>query len=1288
MPKLDTSHSAAAARPFAYKVLDELTVNMSREYVRMLGQLNTAIAKVLGTASDASKSDGLVVIDGELSKAYPLGGQAAGVVRPDVSDAGSRGGKWWRDKHGHVRYGLRPGEDGGADRDWQEVPEDEVKQLYTSLEAVYEYSPELRDVLVGVLNELGYSPEQLLNVIRGARSYGQSTEQYFVDTASLSGASAEDAANAFSKIIGTFKDALTDPTLQVASQRAVDRRAIAEASLQRDIEHSKSYCEGFLRELMTGDVSAASMKVLALMADLQMLYIPHSVREIGGNRIEAYEKIGRITPNDQILATMRGLLDNLSPEQLAALFLAERFSEINSSSDPRASAAIAFKDPETGTFSKEVLDSKKANLLFYIKDAIQGVVGHKLSVAEYDSSIRRLNEVGFYVNSYLHAFNADQGGEAVGLIFGGQFSAKSLFESPDSVARIEKGVLERRALIKKALAAQKDDKLETPYVMRTGFAAVSEIMHSKGELDEDKQADLLKHQRQAINWALAIKHGILAFDTGCGKTQISIALSAILKEAGLVERSIIVLPKGLVKQWPDQIKLFYPGAVVQHIKEGATLEDRLELIKSIQAGHIKCDFLLMSCSTMGLSRYSRAALHKSGVVQEVPDPATGKTKWVRRREIPEDEYLNVLREIAHSDNLVKELSKLNGVVFFDEAHHETQGLKEPTNIHSVVARDFLHGRPYAYMLTATPIPNGRPEDLFHLMDLIHSGSAGPDVVRFSNKIAHYEPVLDEATGNIDIHHVSDDNWEDASKDVSPYVFFKKKTDPEVVEETKRAGLRFPGHVVETHNLTIPPALQDLFKQSGDIKPHYVLPNKWVPKANLSLFGSSLRTIHQLQQLSVSPKLILGDSYEGPQPKIEHARRLVLAHFNEGGNSDHPVIIASQWPSAFKYMQADLVDHGVDQSLIKIIDGSVPSDERDAIQEAVNSGAVKVLLLGTQAGGAGLNLQKKANKIIFLDQPWAPHHKSQTIGRVDRPGRAPSDPIKVIDLLLSGSVDDQKLAKLRDKLSTIETLSYAKDGGTVAAKAVMASLVDMLGGESALASSTPDQIERSLVDLGVADIVAPDVLKTSFDMKKFSETIDFGRYLKFGHDEIEAARAINTAKFKNGKITSEMYKAAASRLNKQEHTWVRALKVAGSANVAVDRPVSIQPERQFALISDQLPEGKDADVSATARSVFNIMQVHPGKMTVTDFMDQHYRPLLTASASTPEEAKDLDVKWWKYNDDLKTTVQNAFKELQRVGVLGVHHETDQFAKVPEQKEVPKPELDPKKSGPSFKAEGNE
>lgn len=1279
MEKVAT-HQSEQERPFEHKVLEEISTRMSKEYVKMLGQLNTAIAKILKQVSDTTKSDGLVVVNGGLSKAYPLGGQAAGVDRPDVNVPGERGGKWWRDKHGHVRYGAKPGEAGGA-RDWQEVPEGDVQKLHESIEAAYEYSPELRDKLCETIQQLGFTPEQFLDVIHGAKSYGESTEKYFVDMAGMAGHDAEEAANAFSKIYGTFKDAMEDPDLQAAVQEAVHKRAIAEYALHTVLVDTKVYSTGFIKEFMTGDVGTVAMKLIALMTDIGMLYIPHGIREVGGNRAEAYEKLGRIIPNHQRLEIMRGLLNELSPEQLGALFVAERFHEIERSSDPVAASAIAFKDPDTGEYSTASVDERKNNIFFFLRSELEAEFGRRMSIPEYDKTIKRLNEVGHFVNEFIQAFNNDQGGEAVGLVVGGQFPSQQLFEEPESALRLEQMVVAKRTLIKDALAAQKNVDFATPSVMVPGFASLSDEMHRKGELDPNVDADLTDHQRQAVNWMLVIKQGILAYDTAMGKTPIVIACAAHLITNGFESRAIVVMPKGLVKQWPDQIKNFYPGAKVQQIRDNMSLNDRMELLEAIHRGDVPCDFLIMSSSTVGLSKESRNKLKQTGIVLEVQDPLTGKPKWQRRSGVTDDEYIAIMRQIASTDPLAQMLKQLGGAVFFDEAHHESQGLKEPTNVHNIVAREFLKDRKHVFLMSASPIPNGRPEELFNLMDLAHPGSAGPDVVRFANKVAHREPTIDEQTGAVTMELVANDNWEQVSKDIAPFVFFKKKTDPAVVAANKKAGLKIPGHVIKVHSLDTPKEIKDLFKMAGDIRPHYVMGHQWVPKDKLSLVGSTLRTIHQLQQLSISPKLILGDSYTGPQPKIEHAVRLVQQHFNDPANAEKPFIIASQWPSAFPYLKQALIEKNIDPSLIEVIDGNVPPDKRDVVQEAVNAGKVKVLLLGTQAGGAGLNLQKRANHMAFLDQPWSPHHKSQTIGRVDRPGRSDTEPINITDVKLVGSIDEDKLIGLRDKLSTIETLSYAKDGGEVAARAVMASVIDMMGGLDALEQKSRDEIETDLQHMGLTGLVTPEVLQTKFDIQKFFETVEYRNYLRFEEQDIESRRALNSARYKIGKITKEQYQRRDANIDKLEDRWKKTIALAGTAHVTVPKHESVKPERQFALLSDKLPT-EGVIPSKTAQAIFAVMHANPGKITITDFMDGHLRPIMEMQAKNDEDHGQLAAHWWKHHDQLKRTVKDAFKELQRYGVIGVHHHSAD-AKMPSEaiKELPEGAKGAEESAPA-------
>lgn len=1219
----------------------------------------------------------LVNADERLDKAYPPGGEKAGVLRPEVGVPGARGGQWHRDKHGHVRYDKEDPTAANKDvgnkpeRDWSEVPEDKVQELSKTIEAAYSYSPAVRDRLCSYLGEWGYTPEDFLAVVQGAKVYGEPTERYFVDTAVLGGKSEQDAATAFGRIVTVLQDIMSDPEMVEGFTAAMAARGHAEKAFLHDLA-TTGYAKGFITEVLTGDVSPVALKLLGLMSDIRLLYIPHTVSEIGGNRTEAYEKIGRIVTNKVNREIMNGRADVLNPEHLVSLFVANQVALAERNRDFISDSSSVFASPNFG--------SQQLNIVHFVKQALEKTLGRPMSDPEATKLVGRLCEVGAKIGEYLSSFNSDTGGEAVGLIFGGAYAPVSLFSSDDGVHKIEEMVLAKKRLIKDALAAQQSDNFPTPVVMQPGFAALTEVMHQRGELDPDKSADLAKHQRKLLNWMKTIKRGIVAYDMGTGKTPSAIAFVAWAMQEGLDERGLIVLPKGLVRQWPDQIRAFYPGASVQHVGETASLEDRIDLLRAVQAGHLPADFLVMSSSTLGLSKHSRAALQKTRVVEELAD-SIGKLRWTRRKGVPDDEYIAALRDVAHTDPLVSALRDLKGTVIFDEAHHESQGLKEPTNIHNIVAGKMLVNRPYAFMLSGTPIPNGKPADLFHLMDLIHPGSAGPDVVRFSNKVARYEPVFDEKSGKVLMQQVSADDWGQTSKDIAPFVFFKKRTDPEVVASNNEAGLRFPGHRVHAHSLSVPNELRDLFKSAGNIKPHYVNDMQWTPSEKLSLVGSVLRTINQMQQLSITPKLLLGDTYTGPQPKIEHVRRLVQQHFNEGGNANKPVIVSSNWPGAFKYLKEELVKHGVDPSLIGVIDGTVRPEDRDVMQEAVNSGKVKVLLLGMQAGGTGLNLQKAANKLILMDQPWAPHHKAQVIGRVDRPGRAASEPIDVIDIRMVGSIDDQKLMSLRDKLSTIETLSYAKDGGEVASQAVMAAIIDLLGGLKSLETKDNAQIEQDLATYGLSGMITPEVLRGKFDVTKFGDTVEYKRYLRFEHNEIAAKRALLVAKHRNGTITKEKFASQNKHLDKLEHKWVRVAKFAKDVPVAVPERKIVQPEPHYTVVSENPPTGPGVDKFAV--DVFNHIKDHKGAITVTDFMDHYYRPALDLQAKDDAEREQVGVDWWKYYSDIEHGVKDAFKTLRKVGVLAPFTSDPSKSKFPGEAKVEAPEIHPS-AGPSTSA----
>jgi superfamily II DNA or RNA helicase len=96
-----------------------------------------------------------------------------------------------------------------------------------------------------------------------------------------------------------------------------------------------------------------------------------------------------------------------------------------------------------------------------------------------------------------------------------------------------------------------------------------------------------------------------------------------------------------------------------------------------------------------------------------------------------------------------------------------------------------------------------------------------------------------------------------------------------------------------------------------------------------------------------------------------------------------------------------------------LNGSMTIDQRVCAQETFAKEAR--LMISTDAGGEGLNLQF-CHVVINYDIPWNPMRLEQRIGRVDRIGQ--KHIVRAINLVLDGSVEYRVLKVLEDKLAVI------------------------------------------------------------------------------------------------------------------------------------------------------------------------------------------------------------------------------------------------------------------------------
>jgi superfamily II DNA/RNA helicase len=101
----------------------------------------------------------------------------------------------------------------------------------------------------------------------------------------------------------------------------------------------------------------------------------------------------------------------------------------------------------------------------------------------------------------------------------------------------------------------------------------------------------------------------------------------------------------------------------------------------------------------------------------------------------------------------------------------------------------------------------------------------------------------------------------------------------------------------------------------------------------------------------------------------------------------------------------------------VLHGGLSRHERRAAVESFTTGAAD-LLLATDAGAEGLNLQSRCRVVINLELPWNPVRLEQRIGRVDRLGQTRT--VHAIHLFASETAESRVLARLVRRVERIHS----------------------------------------------------------------------------------------------------------------------------------------------------------------------------------------------------------------------------------------------------------------------------
>lgn len=125
----------------------------------------------------------------------------------------------------------------------------------------------------------------------------------------------------------------------------------------------------------------------------------------------------------------------------------------------------------------------------------------------------------------------------------------------------------------------------------------------------------------------------------------------------------------------------------------------------------------------------------------------------------------------------------------------------------------------------------------------------------------------------------------------------------------------------------------------------------------------------------------------------------------------PIIVFTEYRDTLDALESAIGDL---RTPTKLHGGQTPQQRHNAV-EAFKGGAAD-LLLATDAGAEGLNLQSRCRLVINLELPWSPTRLEQRIGRVDRIGQRHT--VHAINLFAEGTAESAVLAGLLRRVERI------------------------------------------------------------------------------------------------------------------------------------------------------------------------------------------------------------------------------------------------------------------------------
>ena len=568
----------------------------------------------------------------------------------------------------------------------------------------------------------------------------------------------------------------------------------------------------------------------------------------------------------------------------------------------------------------------------------------------------------------------------------------------------------------------------------------------------------LPHQIRALSRAIAndrVRY-LLADEVGLGKTIEAGLVMRELKLRGLVKRTLVVAPKGLVSQWVSEMR-FHFGETFQLV-----LPEDIKTLKRIapvsgpgngEKGNHDSEVLPANAWQM----FSQVVVPMDSV-----KPLDKRRGW------------SAAQVGEHNRERFEDLISAGwDLVIVDEAHRLGGSTDQVARFK--LGQGLSEAAPYFLLLSATP-HQGKTHAFHRLVSLIDAQEF-PDVSSVTRERIQPYVIRTEKRRAIDANgnplfkprhtQLAPVSWEERHR--SQQLLYEAVT--EYVREgynqamrEKRSYIGFLMILMQRLVVSSTSAIRTTLERRLEAlaAPQQQLTlfpitteEEWADLDGQEQIDVLLRTrLKALKNERAEVKLLLDAAARceqiGPDAKAEALLDWLYRLQSEEGDPELKTLVFTEFVPTQEMLRRFLTERGFP---VVCLNGSMDMEERKRVQEAFAKDAR--ILISTEAGGEGLNLQF-CHVVINYDIPWNPMRLEQRIGRVDRIGQ--SHTVRAVNFVFEDSVEHRVREVLEQKLAVIFEEFGIDKTGDVLDSAQAGNMFDEMYVEAIL---NPERVEDSV-----------------------------------------------------------------------------------------------------------------------------------------------------------------------------------------------------------------------------------